>query len=47
MVTVFTFILLNYFGYEYSGWLYVLPVLLDLTLIDLVAVISKSSKSSK
>ena len=34
MLTLIAFLALNYFGYEYSGWLYVLPVLFDLVLLD-------------
>lgn len=37
MITVASYILLEKFvGSEWSGWLLVLPVLLDLALIDLV-----------
>lgn len=34
MITIISYIALKYFiGVEFSGWLLVLPVLLDLTLI--------------
>jgi len=38
MITIASYILLNYYvGTTWSGWLMVLPVLLDLALIDRIS----------
>lgn len=37
MITVFAFILLTVLVPEHSGWLYVLTVLTDLAIVDLIS----------
>ena len=45
MITVFAFILLTVSVPEHSGWLYVLTVLTDLSILDIISRVSRRKEN--